>query len=205
MKSDSVDSKEDNDDEYTNNEDMGDDCNNDGDNDVDDDEEDQTDNTGDDNRPPWPMPNFSPFELGYEVRRERSVETKRLQITKSKKAARQQKEKTPDLDIIWDDPVSSTPLRNHELPRVIQTSILGLDFRAEVEYEVHVDDDDDDDYTDDDEKNGRYDNDDNVGWEITAAFRVTIGQYRITPFRRVHTLGRIRGRLPPKGQRRSSR
>ena len=82
-------------------------------------------------------------------------------MTKSKKTARQRKEKNPDLDIIWDDLMSSAPLRNHEVPGVIQTSILGLDFRAEVEYEVHVDDDDednddDDDNTDNDENNGRY-------------------------------------------------
>ena len=211
MKSDSVDSEDDDDDDYANNEDMGDDGDNDGDNDVDtDDQEDRNDNADDDNQPSWPMQNFSPFGLGYEVRRKRSLGTKRLQMTKSKKAARQRKEKTPDLDIIWDDLMSSAPLRNHEVPRVIQTSILGLDFRAEVEYEVHVDDDDDDnddddDDTDDDDNNGRYDNDDNVRWDIIAAFRVTIGQYRITPFRRVHTLGKIRSRLPPKGQQRSSR
>ena len=207
--SDSVDSEDHNDDDNTNNQDMGDDGDNNGDNDVADDyEEDRNDNADDDNQPSWPMQNVSPFGLGYEVRRKRSVGTKRLQMTKSKKAARQLKEKNPDLDIIWDDLMSSAPLRNHEVPRVIQTSLLGLDFRAEVEYEVHVDDDDDDDDdddTDDGDNNGRYDNDDDVGWDITAAFRVTIGQYRITPFRRVHTLGKIRDRLPLKGQRRSSR
>ena len=96
-------------------------------------------------------------------------------MTKSNKAARQRKKKNPDLDIIWDDLMSSSPLRNHEAPRVIQTSFLGLDFGVEVEYEVHVDDDDaddddDDDDTDDGDNNGRYDNDDNVRWDITSAF-----------------------------------
>ena len=199
MKSDSVDSEDDNGDDFANSEDMGDDS----DNDDDEEEEDQNDNADDDNQPSWSMPNFSPFGLGYEVRRKRSLVTTRLQMRKSKKAARQQKEKTPDLDIIWDDLMSSAPQRNREAPRVIQTSILGLDFRGEVEYEVHVDDDDDD--NDDDDNNGRYDNEDDVWWDITAAFRVTIGQYRITPFRRVHTLDKIRGRLPNKGQRRTSR
>ena len=77
MKSDSLDSEDDNDDEYTN-EDMGDDSDNDGDIDVGDDKEDLNNNADDDNHPSWPKPNFSPFGLDYEVRRKRSLGTKTL-------------------------------------------------------------------------------------------------------------------------------
>ena len=204
-KLDSVDNDDDDDDDddYANDEDTGEDSddNDDDDDDDDDNDDDDGDSVQSDNEPSWPLPNFAPFGFGYEVRRRRSVETEQSQVIKKMKVTKrlQPKKKAPDLDIVWDELMSSTPLPYREAPRVIQTSIMGLNFRAEIEYEVFVENDEDDD--DNDDRNV----DDDTGWDVTTAFRVTIGQYRITPFRRVHTLRKIRGRLPLKGQRKSSR
>ena len=193
-----------------------DETNDDGDNDNDnDDDSNENDDVDSDNQASWPVPNFTPFGLGYEVKRKRSVETKRTPRTNIIKTTRHKrlKNKSPELDIMWDELMSSTPPPNHEDPRVIQTSVLGLNFQAEIEYKVNVNDDGDEDDNDDEKDNDGYnddnnnddgDDDDHVGWDITTVFRVAMGQYRITPFRRVHTLEKIKGKLPPIGQRRSS-
>ena len=119
-------------------------------------------------------------------------------MTHKKKATKrsQPQRKAPELDKVWDELKSSTPEPNHEPPRVIQTSIMGLDFRAEIDYEVNVDDDGDD--ADDIDDLSDNDND-VVNWDITTAYRITLGQYRVSPFIRIHTLDKIRSKLPRKG------
>lgn len=182
------------DDDYKSNENISEDSDG-GDDDGDDD---QSENTDDDSQPFWSLPNFAPFGFGYEIKRKRSIETKKPKVNHK---GRTSKHSQPsDLDKVWDELVSSSPLPNRGPPRVIYTSIMGLDYRAEIDYTVHVnngDDDDDDDRNDDDDVD--------VGWDITTAFRITIGQYRLTPFRRVHTLGRLRSKLSRRGQRKTSR
>ena len=182
------------------NEDVGDDKDN-SDDDDDNYNDDDYDNADDnDNQPSWPVPNFAPFGFGYEFKRRRSVETQRsLKRTRSK--ANEQlrlRRKKSELDAIWDELASSSPRANHELPRVIQTSIMTLDFRSEIDYEVNVDTDYDGD--DDIEE---HDNNSNDGdWDVTSAYRIMIGQYSITPLRKTHTLDKLRGKLPHKGKRR---
>ena len=158
--------------------------------------------SGNENKASWSTPNFSPYGLGYEVRRKRSVEInkadKKNKVRRTTRYTRFKKE-TPDLDAIWDELMSSTPRSNTEAPRVVRSSLLGLDFRTEIDYRVYVDDDDEDDDEDDDDREV----DDEVGWRVLTAFRVTIGQYRITPFREVHTLQKIRRTLQSKGKMRS--
>ncbi|KAJ7370482.1 hypothetical protein OS493_032047 [Desmophyllum pertusum] len=153
------------------------------------------------NAPYWPQPNYAPFGIGYEVKRKRSVETetRRPHLIKKRKAVKtsQSESKTPELDVIWDELTSSAPTPIHEAPRVIQTSILGQDLRAEIDYEVQANDVDD---NDDDS-----DNADDEDWSVTTGYRITFGQYRITPFNRVHSLGKLKSKLPHKGQRKSSR
>lgn len=212
VKSDLVDN--DKSDDSINDDEISDDGDNDDDNDHDqdhdndnDDDSNENDDVVSDNQVSWSVPSFTPFGLGYEVKRKRSEETKKTQRTNSIKTTRHKrlKNKSPELDIIWDQLMSSTPRPNHEDPHVIQTSVLGLNFQAEIEYKVHVNDDDDED--DENDNDGHNDNDNNVdddyiGWDVTTVFRVTMGQFRITPFRRVHTLEKIKGKLLPIGQRR---
>ena len=156
---------------------------------------------GNGNKVSWSTPNFSPFGLGYEVRRKRSVEINKADKKNKIRNTRYTrfKKETPDFDAIWDELMSSTPRPNTEAPRVVRSSILGLDFRAEINYRVHVDDDDEDD----DEHDDYREDDDEVGWRVTTAFRVTVGQYRITPIREVYTLRTIRRTLKSKGKLRS--
>ena len=175
-----------------------DDVDDDDDDDYNDDDYDNADENG--NQPSWPIPNFAPFGFGYEFKRRRSVETQRsLKRTRSK--ANEQlrlRRKKSELDAIWDELASSSPRANHELPRVIQTSIMTLDFRSEIDYEVNVDTDYDGD--DDIEE---HDNNSNDGdWDVTSAYRIMIGQYSITPLRKTHTLDKLREKLPLKGKRR---
>ncbi|KAL9961462.1 hypothetical protein ACROYT_G030404 [Oculina patagonica] len=163
-------------------------------NDDDDENNDDSDNDDDNNAPYWPQPNFAPFGIGFEVKRKRSVEARKPHLKKQKTAKNSQpKRKTPGLNVIWDEITSSTPMPLHEAPRLVQTSILGLDFRAEIDYQVTTNDED---YND---------NDDDEDWSIITGYRVTLGQYRIAPFKRVHTLNKIRDKLPGKGQRKISR
>lgn len=160
--------------------------------DEDSDDDDNSDNDDDINAPYWPQPNFTPFGIGYEVKRKRSVEARKPQMKKQKVAKNTQPErKTPGLNVIWDEITSSVPMPLHEAPRLVQTSILGLDFRAEIDYQVQTNED----YND---------NDDDEDWSITTGYRVTFGQYRIAPFKRVHTLNKLRAKLPGKGQRKIS-
>ena len=156
---------------------------------------------GNGNKVSWSTQNFSPFGLGYEVRRKRFVETNKADKKNKIRNTRYTrfKKETPDFDAIWDELMSSTPRPNTEAPRVVRSSILGLDFRAEIDYQVHVDDDEEDDDEHDDDR----EDDDKVGWRVTTAFRVTIGQYRITPIREVYTLRTIRRTLKSKGKLRS--
>ena len=182
------------------NEDVGDDKDNsdDDDDNYNDDDYDNADENG--NQPSWPIPNFAPFGFGYEFKRRRSVETQRsLKRTRSKANEQSRlRRKKSELDAIWDELASSSPRANHELPRVIQTSIMTLDFRSEIDYEVNVDTDYDGD--DDIEE---HDNNSNDGdWDVTSAYRIMIGQYSITPLRKTHTLDKLRGKLPHKGKRR---
>ena len=162
-----------------------------------DDDYDNVDDNG--NQPSWPIPNFAPFGFGYEIKRKRSVETQRSLKTNRFKATEQSRlrRKESELDTIWNELTSSSPRANHEPPRVIQTSIMTLDFRSEIDHEVNVDKDYDDD--DDIEEH----NDSNDGdWDVTTAYRIMIGQYSITPLRKTHTLDKLRGKLPHKGKRR---
>ena len=182
------------------NEDVGDDKDNsdDDDDNYNDDDYDNADENG--NQPSWPIPNFAPFGFGYEFKRRRSVETQRsLKRTRSKANEQSRlRRKKSELDAIWDELASSSPRANHELPRVIQTSIMTLDFRSEIDYEVNVDTDYDGD--DDIEE---HDNNSNDGdWDVTTAYRIMIGQYSITPLRKTHTLDKLREKLPLKGKRR---
>ena len=180
------------DDEYTN-EDSDDGVDNDNDNDE------ENDNDEDNNGQYWPQPDYAPFGIGYEVKRRRSVEKKTPQYTKRQKTVRnsQMEKKTPELDVIWDELASSAPMPLREAPRIIQTSIFGLDFRAEIDYQVETNDEDDND-DDDEDDNGE-------DWSITTSYRVTFGQYRMAPFTRVHTLKKLRNKLPPQGERKISR
>lgn len=157
--------------------------------------------SGNGNMASWSTPNFSPYGLGYEVRRKRSVDIKKADNRNKIRTTRYTrfKKETPDFDAIWDELMSSTPRSNTEAPRVVRSSILGLDFRTEIDYRVYVDDDDEDDDEDDDDR----EDGDEVGWRVITAFRVTIGQYRITPFREVHTLRKIRRTLQSKRKLRS--
>lgn len=175
----------------------------------DNDNDDENDNDDDNNGQYWPQPNFAPFGIGYEVkRRRRSVETKRPQHAKKQKTGRnsQLEKKTPELDVIWDELASSTPMPLREAPRIIQTTMFGLDFQAEIDYQVETNDDDDDDDVDDDDANNEDDDDeDDEDWSITTSYRITFGQYRMAPFTRVHTLKKLRNKLPLQGERKTSR
>jgi len=164
------------------------------------DNEDDNDNDDDNNGQYWPQPDYAPFGIGYEVKRRRSVEKKRPQHTKRQKTVSksQMQKKTPKLDVIWDELVSSSPKPLREAPRTIQTTILGLDFRAEIDYQVESNDGDD-------ENNANDEEDDVEDWSITTSYRITFGQYRVTPFTRVHTLKKLRNKLPLRGQRKISR
>ena len=181
------------------NEDEGDDKDN-GDDDDDDYNDDDYDNTDDSGNQPWPIPNFAPFGFGYEFKKKRSVETQRSLKTNRSKATEQSRlrRKESELDIIWDELASSSPRANHEPPRIIQTSIMTLDFRSEIDHEVNVDKDDDD--VDDIDEGDNIRN--NGDWYVTAAYRIMIGPYSITPLRKTHTLDKLRGKLPHKGKRR---
>lgn len=165
------------------------------DNDDNDDENNDDNNESDDNEPYWPQPNFAPFGIGYEVKRRRSVQGKKPGLTKKQPTGKdsQLRRKTPELDVIWDEIRSSAPAPLYEAPRLAQTSILGLDFRAEIDYQVQTNDED---YND---------NDDEEEWSVTTSYQVTFGQYRIAPFKRVHTLNKLRDKLPGKGQHKISR
>lgn len=170
------------------------------DDDDDSDNDDENDNSDDDNGQYWPQPNYAPFGIGYEVKRRRSVETKRPQHTKRKKTVRnsQMEKKTPELDVIWDELSSSSPMSLHETPRIIQTTIFGLDFRAEIDYQVESEGEGDNDEDDEDDTNGE-------DWSISSSYRVTFGQYRMAPFTRVNTLKKLRNKLPLQGERKISR
>ena len=165
------------------------------DDDENNDNDDESDNDDDSNGPYWPQPNYAPFGMGYEVKRRRSVETRKPQLTKKRKTGKnsQLERKTPKLDVIWDEITSSAPMPLHEPPRLLQATILGLDFRAEIDYQVQLANDED------------YDNDDDEDWSVTTGYRVTFGRYRIAPFKRVHNLNKLRDKLPGKGQRKINR
>lgn len=201
VKAEESDTDDNNNDDYMNFEHEDEDSDNGDDKNYDDDDDDENDNDDDSNAPYWPQPNYAPFGIGYEVKRKRSVETetRRPHLIKKRKAVKtsQSESKTPELDVIWDELTSSAPTPIHEAPRVIQTSILGQDLRAEIDYEVQANDVDD---NDDDS-----DNADDEDWSVTTGYRITFGQYRITPFNRVHSLGKLKSKLPHKGQRKSSR
>lgn len=165
----------------------------------DNDNDDENDNDDDNNGQYWPQPDYAPFGIGYEMKRRRSVETKRPKHTKRKKTVRnsQMENKTPELDVIWDELASSSPMPLREAPRIIQTSIFGLDFRAEIDYQVETNDEDDND-DDNEDDNGE-------DWSIATSYRVTFGPYRMAPFTRVHTLKKLRNKLPLQGERKISR
>ena len=182
----------DNDDDYMNyNEESDDDDN--------DDDDSENDNDDDNNVPYWPQPNYAPYGIGYEVKRKRSVDVRRPYKTKQTTTKSRPEMKMPELDTIWDELSSSAPVPVREPPRVIHTSILGFDFRAEIEYQVQANDENDNDNDDDS------DNDNDEDWSVATGYRITFGQYRIAPFSRVHTLSKLRSKLPRKGQRKSSR
>ena len=164
------------------------------------DNDDENDNNDDNNGQYWPQPDYAPFGIGYEVKRRRSLETKRPQHIKRKNTVRnsQMEKKTPELDVIWDELASSSPMPLRETPRIIQTTIFGLDFRAEIDYQVEADDEGDNDEDDEDDNNGE-------DWSITTSYRVTFGQYRMAPFTRVRTLKKLRNNLPPQGERKIRR
>ena len=164
------------------------------------DNDDENDNYDDNNGQYWPQPDYAPFGIGYEVKRRRSVEMKRPQHAKRKKIVRnsQMEKKTPELDVIWDELSSSSPMPLRETPRIIQTTIFGLDFQAEIDYKVESDDEGDNDEDDEDNNNGE-------DWSISTSYRVTFGKYRMAPFTRVHTLKKLRNNLPVQGERKISR
>ena len=184
------------DDDYTNS--YGEDSDDGDDNDNDDDE---NDNDEDNNGQYWPQPHYAPFGIGYEVRRRRSVETMRPRHTKRQKTVKNSRmeKKRPELDVIWDELASSSPMPLREAPRIIQTTIFGLDFRAEIDYRVEANDEDDNNDDDEDE------DDNGEDWSISTSYRITFGQYRMAPFTRVHTLKKLRNKLPPQGERKISR
>ena len=184
------------DDDYTNS--YGEDSDDGDDNDNDDDE---NDNDEDNNGQYWPQPHYAPFGIGYEVRRRRSVEMMRPRHTKRQKTVKNSRmeKKRPELDVIWDELASSSPMPLREAPRIIQTTIFGLDFRAEIDYRVEANDEDDNNDDDEDE------DDNGEDWSISTSYRITFGQYRMAPFTRVHTLKKLRNKLPPQGERKISR
>ncbi|XP_068736122.1 uncharacterized protein [Montipora capricornis] len=202
-------------DDVSDNEDFSD--NNDvGDNDDDNFNDEETNNYNHDyddqnsdngNEPSWSTPNYSPYGLGYEVRRKRSMEinpAKTKNKIRNTRHARLERE-TTELTAIWDELKSSVPRPNNEAPRVIHSSILGLDFRTEIDFRVHADNDGKIDGYHDRDSDDEVDDDEQERWGVTTAFRVIIGQYRITPFRELHTLEKIRHRLLRKEQPRNSR
>ena len=164
------------------------------------DNDDENDNSDDNNGQYWPQPDYAPFGIGYEVKRRRSLETKRPQHTNRKKTVRnsQMEKKTLELDVIWDELSSSSPMPLRETPRIIQTTIFGLDFRAEIDYQVEADDEGDNDEGGEDDNNGE-------DWSITTSYTVTFGQYHMAPFTRVRTLKKLRNKLPFKGERKIRR